>query len=90
MKSLVVFGPKRVMMWCQPRRIPRPLRVSRAIALASSSTMPTSIWSAMRWTALRVRARMSISRSTENFSPVASSSASMVIRCLLGEWTTST
>ncbi len=40
MKSFVVFDPQRTMMWCQPRRMPNSLRVSRATALASSSVMP--------------------------------------------------
>ncbi len=65
MKSFVVLGPQRTMMWCQPRRIPMSFNVSRAIALASSSAMPGLTWSAMRWTALRVRARTSMRASSE-------------------------
>ena len=44
------------------------------MALASSSAMPGCTWSAIRCTALRVRALTSISASSENFSPVPSSS----------------
>ena len=40
---------------------------------------PAAPASAMRWTALRVRARTSIRLSTENFSPVPSRSASIVM-----------
>ena len=40
MKSLVVLGPQRTMMWCQPRRIPSSLSVARAISLAWSSDKP--------------------------------------------------
>ena len=43
MKSLVVFGPNRTMTRCQPFRMPRSPRIPRAIATASSSTMPGAI-----------------------------------------------
>ncbi len=83
MKSFVVLGPHRTMMWCQPRRISISLRVSRAMAFASSSDIPGSICPAIRWTALRVRARTSMRLSSENFSPVASRSVNIVIGGLL-------
>src|ERR1700677_2825844 len=79
MKSFVVLGPHRTMMWCQPRRISMPLRMSRAMAFASSSDMPGCTWSAIRWTARRVRALTSNKESRENFSPVPSSSVSIVM-----------
>ena len=72
MKSLVVLEPQRTMMWCQPRRMPSDVRMLRATSLASSSAMPTSTLSAIRWTARRVRARTYMSSSSENRSPVAS------------------
>src|ERR1700727_903506 len=79
MKSFVVLGPHRTMMWCQPRRISMPVRMSRAVAFASTSDMPGCTWSAIRCTALRVRPRTSNNESRENFSPVASSSVSIVM-----------
>ena len=83
MKSFVVLGPHLTMMWCHPRRISMPLRMSRATAFASSSDMPGCTWSAIRCTALRVRVRTSSKESRENFSPVPSSSVSMVMVGLL-------
>ena len=43
MKSLVVFGPNRTMTRCQPFLMPISPRISRAIATASSSTIPGTI-----------------------------------------------
>src|SRR6185437_3720058 len=84
MKSLVVFEPQRTMMWCQPRRMPRAERVSRAAALASSSAIPTSTCRAMACTAHRVLARTAMRPSTVNRSPVASRSVNVVIGSPLG------
>src|ERR1700678_4187127 len=79
MKSFVVFGPHRTMMWCQPRRISRSDRIVLAIDLASSSAMPGFTSSAMRCTALGVRGPPSISRSMEYLAPVPSRSDNMVM-----------
>src|ERR1700677_3587335 len=79
MKSFVVFDPHRTMMWCQPRRISRSVRIVLAIALASSSAMPGFTSSAMRCTAMRVRVLTSISRSMEYLAPVPSRSDMMVM-----------
>ena len=47
MKSLVVLGPHRTMIWCQPRRMPISVSVDLAMSLASSSDMPALICLAM-------------------------------------------
>ena len=70
-KVLVVLGPKRTRVLCQPRRMPSPVSVARAMAVASSSAMPGCTCSAMRCTASRVLARTSINCSTENILPGA-------------------